>query len=65
MKNIGRTALNKVVVTLKSVEAANAKLQLARTAAGDRLAPPNIKTPPPSPSAIAQAGQRALQSFKR
>lgn len=57
----------KVYVTVKAVEAANAKMQVSRAHSNDRQSLGFHVAKPASPSrtAIAQAGQRALQSFKR
>lgn len=58
----------KVHVTVKAVEAANARMMQPSRAAGDRAAPSSgiyVRSTPPSRDAIAQAGQRALQSFKK
>lgn len=57
-------------VSLKSVEAANAKLQLGRVGGLDRDLRPQTfvsasKVAPPSRAEIAQAGQRALESLKK
>ena len=60
------TSVAKVHVTVKSVEIANAKLQ-GRAPAAETRTPPAITVRPASPSrtALAEAGQRALQSFNR
>lgn len=61
--------MTKVHVTVKSVEVANARMQLSRVHVHDRpqLSGGNVgvKPAPPSSIAIAQAGQRALQLFKK
>lgn len=56
----------KVYVTVKSVEAVNAKMQAC--AHSDVRAPVSfhvLKPAPPSRADFAEAGRRALQSFKR
>ena len=58
----------KVHVTVKAVEAANARLMQSSRAPVERSAPLAgvvVKSNPPSRDAIAQAGQRALQSFTK
>ena len=57
----------RVYVTVKSVEAANAKMQASR-AHNEVRAPVGfhvVKPAPPSRADFAEAGRRALQSFKR
>lgn len=62
--------VDKVHVTIKSVEAANRLMQHDRGV--DRKEPSgggwvsvSVKPVPPSPLAIARAGERALQSIKK
>ena len=60
------TPMTKVHVTVKSVEIANAKLQ-GRVPTVETRTPPPMTVRPASPTraALAEAGQRALQSFNR
>ena len=64
-----KSVATKVHVTVKSVEVANARMQLSRAPAHDRpqLSGGNmaVNSAPPSSNVIAQAGQRALQQFKK
>ena len=57
----------KVHVTVRSVEVANAKMQGRAPSHDARTPPPPVVVRPASPSrtAIAEAGQRALQAFNR
>lgn len=59
----------KVQITVKAVQAANAKmLNRAHGVMPDRQLPLSVhvqRPASPSRAAIAQAGQKALQSFKR
>lgn len=60
--------LTKNHVTVKAVEAANAKMQVSRVHGYERPQPIGlhvVKPASPSRAAIAEAGQRALQSFKK
>ena len=58
----------KVQVTIKTVETANRMMQLPGKVSVGNLPPTGnwvVKPVTPSPIAIAQAGERALQSLKK
>lgn len=60
------TSVAKVHVTVKSVEIANAKMQGRAPSVDTRPQPPvTVRPASPSRTALAEAGQRALQSFNR